>query len=79
MKVTKRQLRRIIKEEKAKLLSEGHPLTTAQRTLLGELRDGGMSDTEILEYILMRADPESVLEALYQLREGPGSAPPRRR
>ena len=78
MKITKRQLRRIIKEEKAKLLSEGHPLTNAQNTLLDELRDVGMSDTEILEYILMRAEPRSVLEALYQLREGPGSAPRRR-
>ena len=79
MKVTKRQLQRIIKEEKAKLLSEGHIYTNAQNTLLDELRDVGISDTEILEYILMHADPSSVLEALYTLREGPGSAPPRSR
>ena len=77
MKVTKRQLRRIIKEEKAKLLSEGHPLTM-HYTLLDELRDVGMSDTEILEHILKHAEPKSTLEALYTLREGPGSAPRRR-
>ena len=77
MKVTKRQLRRIIKEEKAKLLSEGHPLTM-HYTLLDELRDVGMSDTEILEHILQYAEPKSTLEALYTLREGPGSAPRRR-
>ena len=77
MKVTKRQLQRIIKEEKAKLLSEGHPLTM-HYTLLDELRDVGMSDTEILEHILSHAEPKSTLEALYTLREGPGSAPRRR-
>ena len=77
MKVTKNQLRRIIKEEKAKLLSEGHPLTM-HYTLLDELRDIGVSDTQILEHILMVADQKSTLEALYQLREGPGSAPRRR-
>ena len=78
MKITKRQLRRIIKEEKSKLLNEAHPLAM-HYTLLDELRDVGMSDTQILEHILMVADQGSTLEALYQLREGPGSAPPRRR
>ena len=78
MKVTKRQLQRIIKEEKAKLLSEG-PSLTMHYTLLDELRDVGMSDTEILEHILRHAERKSTLEALYTLREGPGSAPPRRR
>ena len=77
MKVTKRQLQRIIKEEKAKLLSEGQSLTM-HYTLLDELRDVGMSDTEILEHILRHAEPKSTLEALYTLREGPGSAPRRR-
>ena len=31
MKITKRQLRRIIKEEKAKLLNENNPMANAQR------------------------------------------------
>jgi len=35
MKITKRQLRRIIKEEKAKLMSKAHPRATADNAVAG--------------------------------------------
>ena len=51
MKITKRQLRRIIKEEKAKLLSEVNP-------------DGTISDDEDNERDLLMAEVEEQMEEL---------------
>ena len=55
MKITKRQLRRIIKEEKAKILKEQYnsrPGRAEAGDLLEEYRMQGVSDTMILEYII---------------------------
>jgi len=46
MKITKRQLRRIIKEEKAKLLSENNPIRNAEY-MQGNYAN--VSDVDILE------------------------------
>ena len=51
MKVTKRQLRRIIKEEKAKILSEKNP-------------DGTISDNEDNERYLLMAEVEEKLNEI---------------
>ena len=45
MKITKRQLKRIIKEEKAKLLNENNPLANAQRM------QGSYADTTAIDEI----------------------------
>jgi len=78
MKVTKRQLRRIIKEEKQKLISEAERVSFMHTDLLDELRQIGISDTQILEHILFGGDVPAgpLLEALYTLRERPGRAAP---
>ena len=58
MKITKRQLKRIIKEEKAKLIKEQYGSSRPGRAeadaLLEEFRAMGVSDTQILEYILLQ-------------------------
>jgi len=50
MKITKRQLRRLIKEEKSKLLKEAHRPEVWQ--LYYRLQDMGVNGDNILEYIL---------------------------
>jgi hypothetical protein len=50
MKITKRQLRSLIKEEKSKLLKEDHRPEVWQ--LYYRLQDIGVNDGNILEYIL---------------------------
>ncbi|OUU74778.1 MAG: hypothetical protein CBC29_06515 [Methylococcaceae bacterium TMED69] len=55
MKITRRQLRRIIKEEKAKILKEqyrGRGGREEAVALLEEYRDQGIPDSMILEYII---------------------------
>ncbi len=49
MKITKRQLKRIIKEEKAKLLNEGRSEAFA---LLDELEMMGISPDMVLTYLI---------------------------
>jgi len=49
MKVSKRQLKRIIKEEKAKLLKENRMDVWA---LLEQIQEMGVSDSQLLEYVL---------------------------
>ena len=60
MKITKRQLRRIIKEEKAALLSENGPIQSAERSLglYADVSDvGGLTDSllNILQGVEMSA------------------------
>ena len=52
MKITKQQLKRIIKEEKAELLNELQGGRDDAFDILEELRAVGVSDTQLLEYIL---------------------------
>ena len=52
MRITKRQLRRIIKEEKARLISEQGGDRGGAFDILDELRNMGIDDTQILEYII---------------------------
>ena len=52
MKITTQQLKQIIKEEKAKLLNENFSPRSEAFDELEELRNMGISDTAILEYIL---------------------------
>ena len=52
MRITKRQLGRIIKEEKAKILKEQRGGRDEAFVMLDQLRDQGIGDTAILEYII---------------------------
>ena len=67
MKITKRQLKRIIKEEKTKLLSENRMEAT---TLLDELEMMGVSTEMLLNYLLFNwmTGPDA-LEALQDFRD----------
>ncbi len=49
MKISKRHLKRIIKEERAKLLKENRMEVWS---LLEQIQDMGISDTQLLEYVL---------------------------
>ena len=53
MKITKRQLRRIIKEEKAKVLKEqARPDRDTAMEILNMSLGSGLTEAEILDYIL---------------------------
>ncbi len=52
MRITKRQLRRIIKEEKARLISELAGDRAGAFDILDELRDTGVPDEQIVDYII---------------------------
>ena len=52
MKITKRQLGRIIKEEKVKLLSEQAGDRSGAFSILDELRGAGVADEQIVDYIV---------------------------
>ena len=52
MRITKRQLRRIIREEKATLLSEQAGDRSGAFDVLDELRGAGISDEQIIDYII---------------------------
>ena len=60
MKITKRQLRRIIKEEKAKILEEGMP--SNEGDLLLTLND-------IVDQLLVRMDPMELANELRGLAD----------
>lgn len=67
MKITKRQLKRIIKEEKTKLLSENRMEAT---TLLDELEMMGVSNEMLLNYLLFNwMSGADALEALQDFRD----------
>ena len=56
MKITKRQLRRIIKEEKQKLLVEMNPMANADRMLSIGIPDAMQSQlTDLLNQMMMKA------------------------
>ena len=67
MKITKKQLRKIIKEEKTKLLSENRMEAT---TLLDELEMMGVSTEMLLNYVLFNwMSGADALEALQDFRD----------
>jgi len=52
MKITKRQLKRIIKEEKAKLIKEQRGGRREGLDILDELRMMGISDSAMVDYLV---------------------------
>jgi len=58
MKVSKRQLKRIIKEERVKLLKEMNHREPVW-SLLERIQDMGVSETQVLEYLLNNWMPTS--------------------
>ncbi len=52
MKITKRQLKRIIKEEKAKLIKEQRGGRREGLNILDELRMMGISDSMLVDYLV---------------------------
>ena len=52
MKITKRQLKRIIKEEKAKLVKEQRAGRREGLDILDELREMGISDSAMVDYLV---------------------------
>ena len=52
MKITKRQLKRILKEEKAKLIKEQRGGRLEGLDILDELRMMGISDSTIVDYLV---------------------------
>ena len=52
MKITKRQLKRIIKEEKAKLIKEQRGGRREGLDILDELRMMGIPDSTIVDYLV---------------------------
>ena len=81
MKITRRQLRRIIKEEKQKLLNEGFRMTDIARRAASALQNGEPGTIEsLIEQVdgaLMHADDknawvemlEAMAEAAYKIRD----------
>ena len=63
MKITKRQLRRIIKEERQKLLNEMNPLANADRMLALGIPDAMQSQlTDLLNQMMMKAEYDLVAQ-----------------
>lgn len=52
MKITKRQLRRIIREEKANLIKEQSGGRTEALDILDELRMMGVPDSKLVDYLV---------------------------
>jgi hypothetical protein len=52
MKITKRQLRRIIKEEKLKLIKENRGGRNEGLDILDELRMRGIPDSTLVDYLV---------------------------
>ena len=52
MKITKRQLRRIIKEEKRKLIKENRGGRNEGLDILDELRMRGIPDSALVDYLV---------------------------
>ena len=68
MKITKRQLRRIIKEEKAKLLNENR---NGALVMMGELTEEmGVDPAKLLEYLIGNwMSGDDAFQALKDFRE----------